>query len=423
MRNGRNYLFADGDLSAALRSNLARVSAAVDSLSKDQFLATPEEDLIEHLMSRLAIEPLELHEDHMETTEGETQVDVSGDRDRYFSGHRSGPAYVPGHKIEINIPYSGAYELWKLKPSSWQSIFPVGIVLPHRGNQPGILHIEYSMPVDNLDEARLGNNISRDLETIRFYVNRSATEVKGHLVELERSVRAAIRSRKERFQKTEGIATRLGLPLKRREGAPDIEAIKLPRKLVRPLPEARVGSYQPEYGIDDKTYEHILAVIRHEIATFEATPATYKGLGEEDLRNIMLAHLNGHYEGGATGETFRKSGKTDIRIEAENRAAFIAECKLWSGPAALSAAVDQLLGYLTWRDCKAALIFFNKEVKNYAAILDKSSVELKAHRLFKRVVSEGNPAEFRYIFQSASDDSREVTLHIFLADLYVTRHV
>ena len=30
-------------------------------------------------------------------------------------------------------------------------------------------------------------------------------------------------------------------------------------------------------------------------------------------------------------DRFRKKGKTDIRIEFENRAAFVAECKLWKG--------------------------------------------------------------------------------------------
>lgn len=62
-----------------------------------------------------------------------------------------------------------------------------------------------------------------------------------------------------------------------------------------------------------------------------------------------LAHLNGHFGGNAAGERFRRKGKTDICIEFEHRAAFVAECKLWKGPKAFGEAIDQLLGYLMSR--------------------------------------------------------------------------
>ena len=335
-RRRSNYLFADGDLSATLRANFERVAPTVDSISKDHLLATPEADLIDHLLSALGGEPLTLFEDHMESTEHETQVDVSGDPNR-------------------------------------------------------------------------------------FYVEASSAEVERHNVELRTTIERTIRARKERIQKAEGVAARLGLPTKRNPNAPDVQPIKVERKLVRPLPPVQPGSYEPEYGIDDDTYEHILAVIRHEIATFEATPSTYSGLGEEDLRNILLAHLNGHYEGGATGETFRKAGKTDIRIEAENRAAFVAECKLWAGPKGLSNALDQLLDYLTWRDCKAALVIFNKHIKGFTSILEKCPPELRSHPKFKRpIVSKGRAADWRFCFESADDELREVTVHVFVANLYVS---
>ena len=283
-----------------------------------------------------------------------------------------------------------------------------------------MLRLSFAQPVDVLDEEKLGNEIQRELELIRFYVEGSASAVQSHNEQLRHAIEGAIKARKERLQKTEGIASRLGLPIKRNPNAPDVKPIKVERKLVRPLPPVTAGSYEPEYGIEEDVYEHILSVIRHEIATFEATPSTYVNLGEEDLRNILLAHLNGHYQGGATGETFRKGGKTDIRIEEQNRAAFVAECKLWSGPKGVSAALDQLLGYLTWRDCKAALILFNKDTKGFASIVEKCPVTLQSHPNFKRQLSASQGgSEWRFIFTSAQDELREVTVHVFLADLYV----
>ena len=124
------------------------------------------------------------------------------------------------------------------------------------------------------------------------------------------------------------------------------------------LPQVPKSGLAPEPGITDETYGHILQFIRHQGRTFERTPSTYAVHGEEDLRNIILAQLNGHFHGDAVGEAFRRKGKTDICIEQDNRAAFVGECKLWTGAAGLTAAMDQLLGYLTWRDSKAALIMF-----------------------------------------------------------------
>ena len=93
----------------------------------------------------------------------------------------------------------------------------------------------------------------------------------------------------------------------------------------------------------------------------------------------MLAHLNGHFEGAAAGERFRKKGKTDICIEHDNRAAFVAECKLWKGQKALLAAIDQLLSYLTWRDTRTALIVWNIANKDFSKLQGEMPGLLQTH--------------------------------------------
>jgi hypothetical protein len=81
-----------------------------------------------------------------------------------------------------------------------------------------------------------------------------------------------------------------------------------------------------------------------------------------------VATLNTHYEAQVTGETFRRIGKTDIHILAENKAAFIGECKIWHGIKKFEEAIDQLFNYSTWRDIKLSLIVFNKHNKNFKSI-------------------------------------------------------
>lgn len=78
---------------------------------------------------------------------------------------------------------------------------------------------------------------------------------------------------------------------------------------------------------------------------------------DEELRNIILSNLNTHYQGTVSEERFNKVGKRDIYIPFENKAAYIAECKIWHGNKKFLEAIDQLCSYITWRDTKTSLVF------------------------------------------------------------------
>jgi hypothetical protein len=103
----RNYLFADYDLSEILRTNQGRIQEHVDNIPKDQFLNTPYDDVVEHVVSQNTIEPITIYEDSIVASEPfECQVDVSGDPRRFYRDS-SRPIYVAGHEISIEIPFSG----------------------------------------------------------------------------------------------------------------------------------------------------------------------------------------------------------------------------------------------------------------------------------------------------------------------------
>ncbi len=86
---------------------------------------------------------------------------------------------------------------------------------------------------------------------------------------------------------------------------------------------------------------------------------------EETLRDLLLMVLSPHFQS-VSGETFNKTGKTDILIRHEGKNLFVAECAIWKGSNQFLGKIDQLLSYLTWRDSKTALICFvrNKDVAN-----------------------------------------------------------
>lgn len=137
---------------------------------------------------------------------------------------------------------------------------------------------------------------------------------------------------------------------------------------------------------------------------------------EEDLRNTLLASLNATYKGDATGETFRNKGKTDICIERKNRAAFVAECKMWTGQADVEKAVFQLDSYLTWRDCKTALIYFVRR-KDFLKIMETAEVAIRAIDGMKSVRAV-DKNEFECLFLSKENPGQQIRLRVMLFNLY-----
>ena len=365
----QDNLFASSHLSAALRHQAQQIPYKVNQISRDQFLASTDEELLENLMSELEVEPLEVYEDRMEMDHAETQVDVSGHpgRDWGFPG-RTGPLLVPGTEVKVSIPFTGDSELWSFQPSRYTSTVPYGHVERPRGDIPGRLVLTITKPHDAPPEEFKGM-LDRLMPDIRFYLEGQRNDIEQFNKALPAQIQGAIASRRERLKKQEGLSDVLGIPMKQRQGSQSIEPINVKEKIIKPLPPPPKTGWKPEPGIEEKHYQNILMIIRHQGRTFETTPATYSVHDEEELRDMMLASLNIYLKGQGSGELFRKSGKTDICIKEGDRAAFVGECTIWYGEKELLAKIDQLLGYLTWRDVKAALVIFNKNVKGFTELL------------------------------------------------------
>lgn len=143
----------------------------------------------------------------------------------------------------------------------------------------------------------------------------------------------------------------------------------------------------------------------------ERSPSTFVQMKEEQIRDLILVNLNGPYEGDATGETFNAQGKTDILIRAEGRNVFVAECKFWGGPKALLASIDQIQIYLTWRDTKAALLLFCRNV-DVTHTLTSIAATVPEHKNFKRELKKEGDTQVRYLFSQKDDAARDLFLAV-----------
>jgi len=205
----------------------------------------------------------------------------------------------------------------------------------------------------------------RFISPIRSMLAAQANQIARVMDEVPSRVARSIAARRSLHEVALQVQAVLSVPIRRRDGVPPVP---LQRRIIPPAP-GRVGA---KYGLRREDYDYILQIVRHVGATFERTPKTYRVHTEEELRDMIAANLNGHLMKSVATEAFSVRGKTDILIEHEGRAAFIAECKVWNGAKQLTKAVRQLFQYTTWQDCKLSIIIFNKTVRAFRALCNRS---------------------------------------------------
>ena len=325
---------------------------------------------------------------------------------------------VPGVGVTVTVPYTGEPQLLRVRGSLIPSErIPVDVSDPVDG--VGSITLSFRFAQDGLTEDRVKQAIDQRLNLIEQHINGQRGLLDQYQPELTRIAQEAVHLRREQLGSLHALAKALDIPIVKRAGTPTFEPIPVVRRAQKELPPVADNQQSTGFAISDDAYLNILRAIRAQGRTFEKAPQTFHQLEEEQLRDTILANLNTHFEGGATGETFRAKGKTDICIEQENRAAFIGECKVWSGSQELVDGLRQLLSYLTWRDCKTALIVFNKDRAKFSELLDKAPEALrKLPELFVSERKQDEPGEWQMRFRSLEDAGRIVTVHLMLYNIY-----
>jgi hypothetical protein len=89
---------------------------------------------------------------------------------------------------------------------------------------------------------------------------------------------------------------------------------------------------------------------------------------------------------------------------------FVTECKIWSGASDMTDAINQLMGYLTWRDSKAALIFFSRNM-NFSKVITEIETMVPKHPQCLKMV-EKQESSFSYLFTYLEDSNKYIHLEI-----------
>jgi len=401
---GRFNLFCGGFLDRYLDDNTKCIASFIEQEKEDYILNVNETEYIDHLSAEFSVELLEIHPESIDATKFDIDIPAES-MPREFDVRRGGSFNVPAFRYFL--PYSGNANLLLFNPSpslSWTT----EVEIEEECICFEIHDVRRDSKRINREKQKVINNIDRKIKDINEQVQR-------YNEELPTRIEGIFKAKKEKFLRDNKLLASLDVPIRKKDNIPETYAIPTPAtvKKIKAKPIVTEKGYTPDPSLGDAIYEEILQTISDLGRVFERLPATYRDKSEEDLRDHLLLYLEPRFEGSATGETFNRTGKTDILIRHENTNVFVAECMFWAGQKKYLEKITQLLGYLTWRDSKAAMVLFVKN-KDITSVLGAVENETPNHENYLGFVNRPEESWFNYRFHIIGDKNRTVRLAVLL---------
>ena len=393
-------IFAEKELRDYLDGLLRGLQQTIHSEDKNRLLNVNETEYIEYLVSKNTIEPITLYRENLHVSDRESDVRV-GNHAFEYGLHPSD--MIKRQIVCYHLPYSGNTMLLSLSPSS-RILWYTEVNIDNN-------EISFNIVNWNDDIEAIKREANKILDNINTQSQNSTNEVNQYNSRLKQQVQDVFIARKQEHLKQSNILESLGVPFKKKGEVPETFSIPVKRKTpIIKKPQSSSVPYVPEPTLDDETYMQILKVCYDAGVEIERHPSIYKGKDEETLRDHFLMILAPHFES-VTGETFNKQGKTDILIRHEGANVFVGECKFWGGVKVHHKTIEQLLGYLTWRDSKSAILYFisNKQLDSVLKQIENTTQEHPCYIKYEGAKSRG---WYSFKFHLSDDETRGVSLTV-----------
>ena len=375
----------NGSVLDYLRKLYGELEGEIDSFADEKIVNCDVDEWTEYLTEKYRVEPISFYVDYATRSIQKTQIkrnnpwchfgDVYGESQFYM---------VDGCNIDYKVPFSGDDVLLKCTPSTYiMTSFEIfGFQKPSNTNYGFItIRLSYTNQEmkgfgDNLEE-KVNSDFRNQFSSFEKMSGYANDDIRSYNENLTSNVQQLLNKRREKADVFFSFSKALKIPLNLNSSSPNLTPIPLKKPHRANLNEPKPHAQEQQFYIDDSDFENIIKIIHLCGAALEESAKTFNQFNEEALRDYIKGMLSSHYENTVTGETFRRVGKTDIQIQREDKAAFIAECKVWHGIKLFSDAIEQLFCYATWKDTKLSLIIFNKENKNFAGVQQQIQSWLK----------------------------------------------
>lgn len=396
-----DHLFSKIDIRDALAKQSFVVEQEISGLNEDYILSVAEDDLVNSIYEKFeAVTPV-LGQPQLE--EKQSKLDVSQDPLRLIH-NRNKRFLIDVQELTVCIPFTGDAILFDVCPTTFSLSPPTGRVT---GNE-----IQFSFKAERIDPEKVKQEIEQRISNINSTLNSLRMSTNDFNGQLKEKIRNLYITRKTAILDRKGMAASIGYPLKKRQESLIYETPLVRKALPQKKSSVSKVQFRPEPEVAVSEYEHILEILCRVGRMMEYSPHMFLNLGEEDIRTHFLFQLNGHYEGGVTGETFNGDGKTDILVRAEGGGnVFVGECKFWRGPKQFTETIDQLLGYVTWRDSKTAILVFCKN-KDGAAVQNQLAPLVRQHPNYKRESNVKDEMGERFVMKNKYDDDKEFLMTV-----------
>lgn len=314
-------------------------------------------------------------------------------------------------EIFVTIPFEGNSDLFYCKPSSST------VVYLDKGATINRTNVTVTIVLEQLDENTYFSEVNKIVGTLNSNLPIIHREIQPWNTGLEGLIKQSLESRKGVVSKKFDFMEKIGLKINPKSTEylvpPTIEKKTIPT----PATETSKTVAKEKIPIlQEEVYTDIREVLYNVGKAIERKPSIYKDKHEEDLRDIFLLFLETRYDSTTgVGEAFNKKGMTDILLKyaKDGTNLFVAECKFWKGQKKLTEALDQLLGYLTHRDSKTALIFFVNQ-KEITSIVTTIKTEITKHSNFSRHLKDTYEHSINYEFTLPGDSNKNIQIEVML---------
>jgi hypothetical protein len=369
------------------------------SNGKDYILKVDEEEYIKYLVDKYSIEQLKIltESEHI----GEPRKSREWRKDMFGSDYESDV-----FTFTVRYNFTGHPELFKVQPNpcTWSSYE----ILVNNST------VSFSFKIFKQDPAEF-QRAKSDCYSQAFAnlpaLNKNIVEITNNF---EHTVRSLFLQEKSKHKNENDFYSAINIKVN-----PNTTSVfTAPTIKKKDIPQPNISNkieFSSVPTMSQVMYYDILKVIYDSGKNMEKKPALYVNKDEEGLRDQFLFVLETRYVGiTATGETFNRSGKTDIILKFADDGSnlFVAECKFWHGAIEFHKAISQLFDrYLTWSDSKVALIFFVQN-QNFSNTIDTILDEAAKHPYFKKFTGKRGDSSFSYVFHLPQDKEKDVQLEI-----------